>query len=242
MMLYQVADSTQMVMDIPGMGAAPVEASSRVTADLTFAQENGALSVTATITDVAGRFTSPGGPGQTIGPGDKPAPATVRIARNGAVSNIQLPTFSAALAQVTTPMQLFHSFFVRLPGRAVERGAAWTDTVRFSEEQAGLTTNVLLITRSTWTRDTTVAGRQLALIESQTTSRFELSGASQGVEIRQTLEGASQARALWDGNAHTLVERTEQGTASGTADLPGFDMRGIPVRAQSRQTLRRIPR
>ena len=52
----------------------------------------------------------------------------------------------------------------------------------------------------------------------------EPSDASQGVEITQ------------------ILERTEQGTASGTADLPGFDMRGIPVSAYSRLTLRPIPR
>ncbi len=98
------------------------------------------------------------------------------------------------------------------------------------------------VIRSTWSRDTLVAGKSLIVITSVISTDMQLSGSNQGVEIAQRLSGTSTAVTLWDPAAGVVVERTEEGTSSGTADLPGFNMSDIAVNAHSRQVVRQTTR
>jgi hypothetical protein len=65
-------------------------------------------------------------------------------------------------------------------------------------------------------------------------------GNSQGVDVVQNLRGTSTAVSLWDAQAAVLVERRETGQATGTTDLPGMGINGIPVTARSLQRIRLI--
>ncbi len=239
---YELADTGGFVMDIPGMGAAPIDMATRVTADLAYAAGGDSLRVTATVNTLSGSFSSPAGAPVNVGDAQKPGPATLHVAPDGGVRFVNAPSFRGALAQVTSPAALYNAFFVRLPGRAVTRGALWTDTVRTTEEQGGMQSVVTQIIRSTWARDSIVDGQSLALITSEISTEMQISGESQGVEVRQSLQGTSAATALWDPVGRFLVYRVEQGTTSGMADLPGLGMNGIPVRGQARQVVRRITR
>lgn len=240
---YVVADTGSFTMNIPGMGEAPVDIRSRVTADLAFERDPaGGLRVTASVTDLAGTFSSPAGPGVSVDADDAPPPAVVRVTPEGVVTLVDETAFAGSLAQITSPGALYRSFFVRLPDEAVSRGATWTDTVRISERQSGMQSEMTQVIRSTWSRDTVVDGTPLVVITSAITTDMQLEGANQGVEIRQQLSGSSNAVTLWDPAAGLIVQRTEEGTATGTADLPGFDMTGIAVNARSRQVVRRVPR
>ncbi|HEX6361510.1 MAG TPA: hypothetical protein VFZ93_01030 [Albitalea sp.] len=239
---YIVADTGALTMSIPGMGEAPVDIRSEVTADLAFEREReGGLRVTATVTALSGSFASPAGAPITAGPQDVPPPAVLRVSPQGVVTLADDVRFAGALAQVTSPGALYRSFFVRLPADVVSRGSTWTDTVRTAEEQAGMTSRMTQVVRSTWARDTVLDGRPVIVITSDITTEIELSGSNQGVEVEQRMSGSSSAVALWDPAQGVLVERTERGTSSGSADLPGLNMNGIPVNASSRQVVRRIP-
>lgn len=239
---YVIADTGGFVMEIPGMGPAPVDIQSRVTADLAFAPAGDSLRVTATVTTFDGRFASPAGPPVSAGDAQKPGPAVLHVAPDGDVRLVDVPPFEGALAQITSPAALYNAFFVRLPGRVAAVGATWTDTLRIDEELSGMRSVMTQVIRSTWARDTVVAGATLALITSDIRTELSIEGVSQGVEIRQSLSGTSSAWALWDPAGRFLVERSEQGETSGTADLPGLGMVDIPVTARSRQVVRRSTR
>lgn len=238
---YLVADTGAFTMNIPGMGEAPVDIQSSITLEMDFDRAAEGLNATANITDLSGTFASPAGAPVSADADDIPGAAQLSITPTGAVTIVERPAFSGALAQLTSPEALYRSVFIRLPGAAAARGASWTDTVRISESQSGMQSQITQVIRSTWVRDTVLDGRSIAVITSDISTQIELSGASQGVEIEQSLSGESNAVSLWDVAAGMLVERSEEGTASGTADLPGFQMSNIPVRARSRQIVRRLP-
>lgn len=235
---YQYVDSGGFTMNMSGMGTVDVEIVSRITAELDFAPSGDAVQVVVRITDLSGRFSNSMGPTLTVDNQHRPGPATVAVDRTGDVSIVEQPVFPEALTQVLTPQGLYRSFFIELPGVSVTRGATWTDTVRINEAPQGLTAGTVSIVRSTWARDTVVDGRTLAVITSDMDNSIELSGVSQGVEIRQSLRGTSRGVSLWDALAAVLVEQREEGQATGTTDLPGMNITGIPVTARSQTWLR----
>lgn len=239
---YEVADTSALTMDIPGMGEAPVNLSSRAVVDMTFREGPTGLVATATVTDIEGRFASPAGAPTIVTAEDRPPPATLQVAPDGAVRLDDVAPFEGGLAQVTAPTNLYRVLFPMLPARAAEVGAMWTDTVHISETQTGMTSRTTQIIQSTWARDTVMGGRTLMVIESLSTTQIEISGLNQGVEVEQALSGTSSGFSLWDPQARQLVERHVVGTASGSASLPGLGMSDIAVTARTGQHVRMVSR
>lgn len=239
-LVYQQVDSGGFTMQMQGMGNVDVSITANATAELDFAPQGDALSVTVRITDLSGSFVNSMAPGVGVDNQHRPGPATLRIEPNGEVTIVERPVFSEQLSQVVTPEGLYRSFFIRLPARDVQRGATWTDTIRIAESEGGMQVNTTSIVRSVWARDTTVGGRNLAVITSDIDNVLEVRGNSQGVDVVQNLRGSSSAVALWDAQAAVLVERHETGQASGTTDLPGMGINGIPVNAHNVQRIRLI--
>jgi hypothetical protein len=235
--VYQQVDSGGFTMQMQGMGTVDVTIAANVTAQLDFAPQGEALDVTVTVTSLSGSFVNSMAPGIGVDNQHRPGPATVRVERNGAVTIVQKPVFSEQLAQVVTPEGLYRSFFIRLPARDVQRGATWTDTIRVAEAEGGMQVNTTSIVRSVWARDTTIDGRTLAVITSDIDNVLDVRGNSQGVDVVQNLRGTSSAVSLWDPQAAVLVERRETGEATGTTDLPGMGITGIPVTAHSIQRI-----
>lgn len=239
---YQVADTSNLTLSIPGMGEAPVDVGSVAVVELSLREGTPGLEATATVTELTGRFSSPAGAPLTVGAADVPPPARIHVAPDGEVTLRDVAPFTGGLAQVTSPANLYRSLFPALPGAAARVGAEWTDTVRVAESQAGMNSETTQIIRSTWARDSVVGGRSVAVIETRMTTEIRISGSNQGVAIEQQLSGSSSGITLWDPAASVLVERRETGTATGSASLPGLGMEGIPVSARLRQHIRLLSR
>lgn len=237
---YQQVDSGGFTMQMQGMGSVDVTIAADITAQLDFEPRADALDVTITVTSLSGSFINSMAPGIGVDNTHRPGPAIVRVEPNGAVTIVQKPVFSEQLAQVVTPEGLYRSFFIRLPAREVQRGATWVDTIRVAEAEGGMQVNTTSIVRSTWARDTTVGGRTLAVITSDMENDLDVRGNSQGVDVVQKLRGTSTAVSLWDPQTAVLVERHETGQASGTTDLPGMGINGIPVTARNIQRIRLV--
>jgi hypothetical protein len=239
-LVYQQVDSGGFTMQMQGVGNIDVSIAANVTAELDFAPQGEALQVTVSVTDLSGSFINSMAPAIGVDNQHRPAPATLRIEPTGDVTIVERPVFSEQLAQVITPDGLYRSFFIRLPGGEARRGDAWTDTIRISEAEGGMQVNTTSIVRSVWARDTTVGGRTLAVITASLENVLSVSGNSQGVEVVQNLRGTSSAVSLWDPQAAVLVERRETGQATGTTDLPGMGLNGIPVTARNVQLIRLV--
>lgn len=169
--------------------------------------------VTADETDIRGAFT-------------------VRMDSTGMVAVVDTPFLSEATRNIAGPAGLVEPLFVQLPGRPVETGARWVDTVTTIEESADARSEVRSVVTSVLQGDTMVAGRRLLHIRTTSVDNVEVEGVSGGVGFEQRLTGASSGFVLWDPAARLLVERAETGELSGVLELPGLNTPSMSMTAR----------
>lgn len=230
--VYTYSDTTRMEMDV-----ASVDLAARGTVELAFESAAGRLRATARWTDFEGVFVSPNGRVAADESGIE-GPLVVGVDGRGRVEVVEAPQLSASMREVLGgPSSMARALFVRLPGRVVQPGATWVDTVRVAEESEGLSSLFEAVVTSTWAGDTAVAGRTLRVIRTRSNVTLDVHGVTQGIEIRQRLTGESNGTVLWDPERRLLVAREEDGVLSGTMELPAMDFHGIAVRSRSRTWL-----
>lgn len=234
---YEIGDTAVVSMDIMG-NAMQVNARSASTVAITLARAAAGLDATITFQSVSGEYSTPMGPALTLGDADKPGPTRMTVDPRGAATVTSRPELSTVALQILGSDSYVQRMFVRLPGRAVEPGARWTDTIPVNEEAAGMVTTGRNVVVSTLRGDTTIAGTRLLVIDSEITSTQQVSGSNQGVEVRQSLTGTSTAVTLWDPALGALVQRTETGVLSGSMELPGMGMSGMPVSIRQSQAMK----
>jgi hypothetical protein len=236
-LIYETADTMTIDMDIGGT-AVQVSARSDATMEATFTRAGDALQAEIRYTAMSGSFANSMGPSMPISNADIPDVATLRLARNGEVSGVEVPEASEAFRQIFGAESSYRRLFVRLPARAVQPGEMWTDTVSTTEDIGAMTSESTQIVTSTLTGDTLVAGRRLQVITSDITGTTRVAGVNQGMEIRQLLNGSSSAVTLWDPARGAIVERIETGTAQGSMELPSMGMTGLPIQMNSTSVMR----
>lgn len=225
---YELADTGTIRIDIAGTQV-DVVAAARVGSQVDLVPGVDGIHATVRVTSVEGSASNSRGSSVVAGPDDVPGPAEVAVSRTGVVTIVQQPEFPDDLQRVLRPGEFYRAFFLRLPGRDVARGAAWTDTVTVTERNQGLASETTSIVTSVWERDTVVAGKTLNVIASQIRSSARVSGMAEGVELAQTIQGQSTATTLWDPQRRLVVERHARGEASGTTDLPAMNVSGMPT-------------
>ncbi len=233
--LYTFSDSATFIMDAPGYGAMEVETAQHGTAELRFASAAEGFRVRVRFPSFEGSFRNVAQGVSRTNASDIGGAVGVGLSVTGEVTVVDTPSVSPALLDVVGPESLVRPFFVRLPGRTVEAGAVWVDTVRTSEEVAGTVSRGTSVVTSRLVGDTVVGDRRLLRITTATETSVEVSGVSGGVDIEQVLRGTVSGEVLWDGAAHLLVERAEQGELSGTLEMPGTGVEPIPVSARVRR-------
>ncbi|MGH7553096.1 MAG: hypothetical protein ACREMQ_08735 [Longimicrobiales bacterium] len=234
---YEMLDTVTIAMEAGGQNV-QIDVKSRIGAAVDLAPAGGGVRATVRVTTIDATATNSMGPTTAVDSGDLPGPAELTVNANGEVSIVRKPEFSQDLQRVTGPVDLYHRFFMRMPKREVARNAAWTDTVTTNDVAQGLNTETLAIITSVWERDTTVAGRTLNVITSRITSTTRVRGTTEGVEIAQTLNGQTTATTLWDPVRRMIAERRDVAEGTGTTDLPGMGITGLPTTFRSRSVLR----
>lgn len=209
-------------------------------ANITFTAAGDSTRATIRLPEFAGSMknSAAGGGGPSATEKDITGAAEIAIARNGGVRVIATPGLSRAAEQVGISKSFYHRFSIRLPGRAVQPGATWVDTLTIADETGGTKAVIRDIQTSTFVADTTIAGRRVLLIRISADRSLDISGTTEGVQIAQKLTGTSTGRALWDPQSKLLIERAETSQLSGTFDLPQMGLTGMPVTARSRAELR----
>jgi hypothetical protein len=236
---YDFSDTTVSEIQAGPAGTIHVNIGVRGTADLAFEPTTAEQKVTINFSAFTGSFSnSSGGAPVTATKADINGPLVVNLRPRGTLTVVTRPVVTSAFRTVSGSEGIFRRFFLQLPNRTVQVGATWTDTTSTEETNEGVTTKVQNIVRSTWTRDSTVAGHTLNVINFTADRTLEVSGTSQGVNIVQKLRGTASGIALWDPQRRTLVSRQETATLNGTFDLPAMNMTNMPINASGRASTR----
>jgi len=233
---YAVADTSTINMNMSGMNI-DVNVRAAATVEIAFAEQNDGLVATVSYITLSGEFTNSMGPSMTVDESMKPGPAVIAVGPRGALTVLQKPEMAETVAEILGDVSGYQRLFVRLPGRNATTGTVWVDTVE-TTDAGGMTSTTRQIITSRLTGDTTVNGRRLQVIRSDIAATVRISGSNAGVEVLQNLTGTSNATTLWDAQRRVMVERIESGTMTGSMDLPGMGVTGVPVTAQSRQMVR----
>lgn len=238
---YEFADSSGFNIQGGAIGDIRVSTQASGTAAASYAPKGTDVELRLKITDLTGSFSNSAMGGTTsVTEADVQGEAVVTVSPAGVLTIGQLPTTSRNAQGIGLGAGFFRRFVVRLPQRAVQRGASWTDTVTATDESGGMRSTVRDVVTATWARDTVVAGRSLNVITHTTQRALEIAGSSDGVEIAQKLNGTASGYTLWDSQRNVVVERFERTDLSGSFDLPAMGVSGLPVtaRGSGRITLR----
>jgi hypothetical protein len=232
---YEFADSTVLDIQAGPAGAIRVSAGMRGTAEMKFDASGGNQKVTITFPQFAGSFSNSAGGGVVNATqADIKGPLVLSVTQRGVVTVDSRPEVTQAFRSVAGVDNEFRRLFVRLPARLVRPGATWTDTIPGEDTNEGLTTRHSSVVRSTYVRDTVLAGRTLNVISWEADRTLQISGTSQGVEIVQRLRGSSNAVTLWDPERRAIHSRTENSQLTGTFDLPAMGMTNMPITSTGR--------
>lgn len=243
-LVYDFADTTNSTIQGGAIGQINVSIGSRGSMAIQLEPDNRATRATVTLTQFSGTFrNSAGGGDVTASEKDVRGPAVLTVSPRGEISLVETPAVSQQFRTIAGSDNVFRRFFQRLPGGAVTIGTTWTDTIVTEENNEGVVSRTRNIVRSAYARDTTIANRQLAVINTIAERTLEVSGVAQGIDIRQMLQGTANGVTLWDPQTRAIVSRTETVDMRGTFDLPGMGVTGMPMTATGslRMNLRQSP-
>ncbi len=239
--VYAADDTVQYVIEAGDIGGMETRSGYAATMRLAFEPDSGDYRVTATLLHFAGTFSSAMAGSVTADEKAVGGPFIVRVTPAGKVDLVDSPSLTDPFQQITGAEALIRNFFVRVPGRPVQAGDVWTDTLDNRDTGPGMTTASRSILTATAAGDTTVQGRSLLLVRTRYVNTVHVSGTSGGTEVAQHLAGITTGTFLWDTRRHLLVERTEHGRMNGTLTLPGMSVAGLPVHATVYRHIRLLP-
>jgi hypothetical protein len=176
---------------------------------------NGRVEVTATVLESGGAMTMPmmgemplpGGPRPAVrfslGP-QGPDPDEVQgLVPAGGSNPTELIGSSRPFAEL-----------VFLPGRVVNMGETWTDTIATSlPDDQGLRGTMVIVAQGSYVADTTVAGTLYHVLRINSTIRVNSTGNVRGMDMQQEMQSVVRETVLWDAARHIPWRR------DGTGDM-----------------------
>jgi hypothetical protein len=234
----EYSDSTASDIQAGAAGAIKINLGARGVVDLLFEPAGANLKVTLNVKEFSGSAANSAGGGVVNASlADVKGPAVLTLSPRGEVTFVSKPEMTPIFRQVAGSDGIFRRFFSRLPGRRIDAGYTWTDTVTTQEVNEGLTTRTQNVVTSTFSRDSVIGGRTMLVITSVSERSLEMRGVTQGVEIIQKQSGPANAITLWDPVRRLVVSRTETVRMNGTLDLPAMSMTNMPITSTGRVSL-----
>lgn len=235
--LYETGDTAVLSIDA-GMQTLAVEVGFSALVEMDFAPaDDGGVRVTATVGPYSGRLTNPMTPPVTAEGPELEGPLIFRLDRRGVPTPVELPDLEGVLGSFLRPSSLAMTFFPRLPGRAVDVGATWGDTVRLADETEAGSLHGTSVVTYTVAGDTTVAGHYLLRVDFGSEDERVLEGSQAGFQVRQELAGSSEGYFLWDLARGLLFESRTLSDLQGTMEVLAAPM-PLPVRMESENVVR----
>lgn len=214
------------------MGPMEVVTARSGTAEMDFRRWASHSEVFVRFPDLRGSFRNPMQGSLVVDESDIDGVFTVRVGPAGLVEVTDTPSLSDGMLGIAGPSSMVRPLFVALPGRAVEVGARWVDTVTIVDEGGGTRSEARSIITYVLEGDTVVTGRRLLRIRTTSMDSVQVEGVSGGVDFEERLTGITSGTVLWDPAAQLLVERVETGGLSGRLDLPGTTAPSMAVSAR----------
>lgn len=194
---YVSGDTARMDIEIVGQSL-----QARVTTSGTyraaFAGAPDGVRVTLTVEDFSGRITRALGGSQTADESAIDGPLVFTLDRRGHASLLSEPEVAEPAQQFMQPLGVAHSFFPRVPGRAVTPGYSWQDTIRFDGPTGGGEVNSVSMMTYTVRGDTVVDGRSLLHVVAEGTTEQASTGAVAGQSFSRSVRGDVEGFYFWD--------------------------------------------
>lgn len=237
---YAFSDTTEFAIETGRMGVMTVRSGQSGVAEVQLSRAPSGAEGIVRVPSYSGRFENPGQGVTTADETDIGGAWRVHVDPTGRLDITEEPTLTARAREVGGSGSLIRPLFAHLPATPAAPGDSWVDTVWVTDEGAETTTRIWSVVTSTLVGDTAVAGDALLLIRTSSLKQVEVEGASGGVEIRQRLSGTLEGTVLWDGARSIMAARSESGELTGTLELPGMGLEGMPVTATVRQSVSRL--
>lgn len=146
-------------------------------------------------------------------------PLVFTIDRWGAGTLLTAPAVEGVAAQAVSPETIVASFFPPLPGRAVEPGEMWSDTVTLVVDEEAGSTQGTTIFHFTAVGDTVVAGSSYLKVAYTTRDERVSEIAQDGVTITQDVAGDGEGWYLWDSTRGLVAARFTEAQMRGTMEV-----------------------
>lgn len=216
---YDVADTTSVGVSVMGQNMALGQEGTALFA-VRLAPAAAGIDVTLTVEEMAVVVSQPLGAPIRLDESDIQGPLVYSLDRQGNATVAQVPEVRDEASQMISGLALAHGFLPGLPGRALQPGESWVDTVSFEGLDGPGSRSETSVVRYTVLGDTVVEGRSLLSISmdgSTTTSNdMEISG----MTVSQTSELELDGHLLWDLSAGLMIESRRSASGSGTVRVP----------------------
>lgn len=235
---YLTEGSQDISIDAGAMGSMTMTANSEAALAMSFAAGAGGIEVTTRFEKVSASMTQPMGGSLTASESDIEGDLVFTLDEKGVGTVVSLPGVKGSAEELVTPESIVHQFFPRLPGRAVNPGDTWTDTIQ-SETQTGQgnQTSKSVITY-TLVGDTVVDGATLLHVSYEGTSDVVGTGTTGGAEVIQTASGDVEGMFLWDLARGLMVVDESNVDLDGTVEVPAAGMPPMPMTVSGSSTTR----
>ena len=227
---YTIGDSLELSVDSP-MGSLAMKRSSAVTLAMSFARVAEGLRVTAEVEGFEASMTNPMSAPVSADVGDVTGSLIFDVGPTGKVEPVSTPTVSGSGAQLGSFVSLAHEFFPRLPGRVVNRGDSWVDTVSWSGGDGGAEVSTTTIYTYTLVGDTVSEGISLLRISVAGDVETDISVEMDGMQVDQSLTGSTTGDAYWDVDRNLLHSSDLGRSMTGTVSLPAMGLPPMPIKA-----------
>ncbi|MDA0327729.1 MAG: hypothetical protein O2958_01760 [Gemmatimonadetes bacterium] len=234
--VYGYSDTTS--VRISAMGQS-LELSQLGSADfaVTFGTTAAGLTVRFAVSRLAAVINQPMGAPLRIDESDVSGDLVFGLDRMGNATVSELPDVSEAASQLMSGLDLAHTFFPGLPGRAVEVGEGWVDTVSYQGAEGPGERTERAILSYTVLGDTVIAGRALLAIALTGTSEATQAMTVAGMDIDMTSDLDVEGNILWDRQRGLLFESIKTSSGAGTVTVPISPV-PLPIVIESTQRAR----
>lgn len=226
---YVQGDTVEIQIDAGGQFL-EVSVESFQVMDLAFADAPEGVEVTATIRELDVAASNPMAGTQRADESEIDGPIVWTLTPDGEGTLVRAPEIGGTAAQVVSPTAIAGTFFLPLPGRPVQPGDTWVDTVSVSGEEAVGEFDAETIYSFTAAGDTVVDGRPLTRVNFLTEDERLSTSVQAGTEVTQDVGGDGEGWYLWDPARNLVVAQYWEGRLRGTMTVPmapmplGMDM------------------
>lgn len=215
--VYVSGDTANMDIDAGGESM-QARTTGRATMTTAFTRAPDGVQVSLEVTDLDGRVSTPMSSASADENGIT-GPLVFTMDRRGAVTVVSQPELTEEASQFFSPVALANGFFPRLPGRGVQVGDQWTDTITFEGAQGPGQVKGVNILTYTVAGDTVVDGRSAVKLDVTGTAEMSATGVITGMDFTQTLKGSTNGWVLFDMGRSLMVESYADGDVRGSMEV-----------------------